>query len=237
MLESTKQDGITRLTLANDQRRNALAPELVRALSAALETAFHDGSRLIVLDGRGKAFCAGFDLSDLEEASHGDLLLRLVEIEQLLQLVYHAPTPVIALGHGPCFGAGADLFAACAHRIAAPDARFMFPGPRFGLVLGTRRLAARVGDDAAWRIVSTTEKLDATAALSLGIATEIAPVEDWPARVESIAASLEPIEPLTHGRLLAVTKRDHRDADLADLVRSAAVPDFKQKLQSYVAGR
>jgi len=122
------------LTLNRPDSANALSPDLVEALLAEITTA--TDIRLCVIKAEGRNFCAGFDLSDIDGLSDGDLLLRFTRIETLLQAVHHAPFPVIALAQGHVIGAGADLFAACWQRIAAPNAKFRFPGWQFELALG-----------------------------------------------------------------------------------------------------
>src|SRR5688572_31115635 len=127
----------------------------------AVDYAGGDGTRLLILDGAGNHFCAGFDFTDYQNASDGDLALRFIRIETLLQALYHAPYETLALAHGRVFGAGADLVASCGVRVAAPDTAFRLPGLRFGVVLGTRRLASRIGTDNARDVLSASRTFDA----------------------------------------------------------------------------
>ena len=117
----TREDDVLLLTLNRGSKANSLTPTLVEDLIAALDQP--DNVRMAVIRGEGKHFCAGFDLSDISELSDGDLLWRFVRIELLLQKIYHSPFPIVALGHGQIVGAGADLFVACWHRVAAPCAK------------------------------------------------------------------------------------------------------------------
>ncbi|MFA5916399.1 MAG: enoyl-CoA hydratase/isomerase family protein, partial [Burkholderiales bacterium] len=156
-----KTGPVSTLTLNRPDKANALDAGLVDALAAAVEAAQHDGTRLLVLKGNGRNFCAGFDFGGCEGASEGDLLLRFARIELLLQAVYHAPFATLALAQGRNFGAGVDLVLACGSRIAAPDAQFRMPGLKFGLQLGTRRLAARLGGDAARALLATSRTFGA----------------------------------------------------------------------------
>ena len=130
---------VTRLTLNRAQKANALSASLVEALLDAVEYAATDGTRLLILEGAGAHFCAGFDFTDVQAQSEGDLVLRFIRIETLLQALYHAPFETLALAHGRVFGAGADIVASCSQRIATPDTSFRMPGLRFGVVLGTRQ--------------------------------------------------------------------------------------------------
>jgi enoyl-CoA hydratase len=226
-------EGITRLTLNRPDKANALDAEIVEALLDAVLTAQAKETRLLVFDANGKHFCAGFDLGDLDEVSDGDMLLRLVRIETLLQTVYHLPFATLALARGRAMGAGADLFCACSQRVAAPGARFRMPGLAFGILLGTRRLAVRIGMDAARRIQNEIRGFDANEALRSGFVTEIAPEEDWP-RIEAQASTVAgTLSPEAAAALYRATITDGRAEDMADLVASASRPGLKARIQAY----
>ena len=166
-----RNDTVTRLTLNRPEKANALDAALVDALFAAVGAASSDGTRLLMFAGAGPHFCAGFDFSMVETQSEGELLLRFVRIEQLLQAVWHAPMATAVFAHGACYGAGADLICACERRIAAPGARFRMPGLRFGLALGTRRLVARVGAEPARHVLATSAVFDIEQAQTMGFMT------------------------------------------------------------------
>ncbi|MFO1197835.1 MAG: enoyl-CoA hydratase/isomerase family protein [Burkholderiaceae bacterium] len=227
MLRREHDAGVETLTLARAERGNALSAALVDALCDAVEGACADAKvHTLVLRGEGRHLCTGFDLSDLESSSDGDLLARFVRVETLLAALWHAPVRTVACAQGRTWGAGADLFAACDVRRAAPDATFRFPGAGFGLVLGTRRLAERVGADTARRWVTGAEEADAAQALRTGLATEIA--DDLRAPLPAPA-----IDRATAAAVRAATRADHRDTDLAALVRSAAAPGLKRRIAAY----
>lgn len=228
-----KQDGTTNITLNRTDKANALGPDLVENLLAAVTAAATDGTRLIVLRGEGKSFCSGFDLSDLDIVTDGDLVHRLIRIETLLQAVYHAPLPTLALAHGRVFGAGADLFCACSRRIAAPGTSFRMPGLGFGIVLGTRRLKVRVGEDAARHIQNSGLTFDAAEALRLGFATDMIDMADWPQAAADAGTAAQNLGPQATADLFRVTATDTRDADMADIARTASVPGLKARIQAY----
>jgi enoyl-CoA hydratase/carnithine racemase len=231
-----KNGGIATLTLNRPDKANALSAALVEALAAAVETAYRDGTRLLVLQGNGRNFCAGFDFGGFEEASDGDLLLRFARIEILLQSVYHAPFATLALAQGKNFGAGVDLALACGTRIAAPDAEFRMPGLKFGLQLGTRRLAARIGADAARALLCASKSFVAEEGLRIGFLQQIAAPQAWPGLIERAAAEAQQLSPAAAARMHAATVTDSRAADLADLVRSAIEPGLKERIREYRKG-
>ncbi|MFC7472939.1 enoyl-CoA hydratase/isomerase family protein [Dankookia sp. GCM10030260] len=230
---ASRADGVATLGLNRPDRGNALGPELVEALAEAFDRAVSHGARLVVLRGEGRHFCTGFDLTDLETLSDGDLLLRAVRIEQLLQRIHAAPVTTLAVATGRTFGAGADLFAACDRRIAAVGASFAFPGPAFGLVLGTARLAAMVGRDRAREVLLAGRELTAEAAVMAGLATAVLPAEAIPAEIARAAADAARLDPDTVAALHRRTGQAEADADLAALVRSAARPGLKQRILDY----
>ena len=220
------------LTLNQPERGNALDATTVETVMAAVERAPADGAGLIVIGGEGRHFCTGFDLTGLDRASDGDLLLRFVRIERLLRLVYESPVPVMALAKGPVIGAGADLFCAATHRIAAPAATFRMPGWRFGLALGTRRLADRVGSDVARLLLLEDRTFDAELARTIGFATDIAPEPGWPAAIAA-ASGNNMLARDAAAALLSLTVARHGEADMAALVESAGRPGLRERLQAY----
>ena len=175
----THHNRVTTCTLNRPDKLNALNADLVEGLLQAMENAAAKNSQLVVFRGTGRAFCAGFDLSDLAAMSDADLLYRFVRIETLLQAIYTAPMPTLALVQGRCFGAGADIVAACSQRIASPDSSFRMPGLQFGIVLGTRRLATLIGSDAARDILQTSRVFDADHAHVCGFLTAVVKQDDW----------------------------------------------------------
>ena len=232
-LSRDAENGVTRLTLNRADKANALNGEMVDAVLDALDAVKQDGTRLLVIDAEGRHFCAGFDLSDLDDVSDGDLVLRFVRIETLLQTLYHLPIPTLALAKGRAMGAGADLFCACNQRIAAPETKFRMPGLAFGIVLGTRRLVARIGPDAARRVQAETQTFDAAAARDLGFATEVAAEAHWPAQIDAAATAAGTLDLAAVNALFRVTVEDTRAQDMADLVASASRPGLKARIQAY----
>jgi enoyl-CoA hydratase len=224
MLKLTREGGTATLTLAQAARGNALSAPLVEALLQAVEQAQRDATvHTLVVRGEGPHFCTGLDLSDLESSRDADWLHRLVRIETLLGALWHAPFHTVAVAQGRAWGAGADLFAVCAQRIALTDSSFRFPGAQFGIVLGTRRLAERVGAEQARAWVLNGLEVDAAAAMQAGLAT---------ATLQTVLG--EPVvDAHTAAAVRAATRTDHRDADLAALVRSAAQPGLKARIAAY----
>lgn len=227
------ENHVTRLTLNRPQKANALSASLVEALIDAVEYAATDGTRLLILDGAGSHFCAGFDFTDAQVQSEGELALRFIRIETLLQALHHAPCETLALAHGRVFGAGADIVASCGIRIAVPGTTFRMPGLRFGVVLGTRRLVHRVGADQAREILSTSRTFDATEALAAGFLTGIKTQDEWPALIAAAQSAAETLAPAAAAALHRRTVADSRAEDMAELARSVSTPGLKERIRKY----
>lgn len=231
MLLVDQGEGILTLTLNRPESANALSPALVEELIAALVSA--GDFSLCVIRGEGKHFCAGFDLSDLETLSDGDLLWRFLRIEQLLQLVQHAPIPVMAMVQGQVVGAGADLFAACWRRVAAGNARFRMPGWNFELALGTRRLTQLIGRDAARDMLIDTKVLSAVEASACGLASDLAEPAEWPAVIEVALQRARALPPRALRDMLELTATDTRTEDIAAIVTTAGRPGLRDRVVAY----
>lgn len=241
MLQTRNHQGITTLTLDRADKGNALSAALVEALIEQVSRALGDKeTRALVFNANGKHFCTGFDLSGLATSSEGDLLHRFVRVEHLLQLIWSAPVRTVVLVQGRTWGAGADLFAACEVRLCTQDTTFRFPGVRFGLALGTRRLAERVGDDQARRWLLDGLEVNANdavrAALANGFRAETGGAGELAGNAETIfAIGHEAVDRESGAAIRALTRRDDADRDLAELVRSASRPGLKARIERYVA--
>ena len=229
----TRESEAVLLTLDRPSRANALDPSLVEAILEVLDAAEAAPGDMLVIDGAGTGFCGGFDLSSLVEETDASLLHRFVRIEMLLQRIARFPKRTVAYAHGFAWGAGADLLCVCDRRIAAPDCRLSFPGSRFGLVLGTGRLAARVGARSAQALLEAPGPVRAEEAGDL--VTDLVSPEDWPAfRTKMICR-----HPADAGALPLLLARarplDQDETDMAALVRSAARPGLKERIARYRA--
>lgn len=227
--------GVATVWLDRPERGNALSAAAVETLAAQVDGALADaGVHTLVLRGRGRHFCTGFDLSGLDGETDDSLRHRFVALERLLQAVWHAPVRTVAVATGRAWGAGADLFASCDIRACAPDATLRFPGSAFGILLGTRRLVELLGWDRARPLVMEGATVDAPGALAAGLATDMVAddIEAWLAK-----RCAPPVaDRATLAAMRAACRPDHRDADLAVLEASASRPGLKRRIDDYRSG-
>ncbi|NPC58525.1 enoyl-CoA hydratase/isomerase family protein [Caenimonas soli] len=226
----------TFITIERPEKGNSLSASTVLAISAAVRSCYEDGTRLLVLRGAGRHFCTGFDLSNLESETNDTLLARFVRVELLLQDVYHAPFATLAIASGRAMGAGADLFCACDQRWALESASFAFPGAAFGLVLGSSRLANRVGTTRAREWIRSGETVGAADALNAGLVDRVVEEGDVDGGIEALASQSVRLGPAAMKAIHAATlaaEEASRDRDLRALVLSASAPSLMRQIDSY----
>jgi len=231
----TVEDAVMTVSLARPEKANALSCDMSDGVVAAMDEARASDVRAIVLRGDGRHFCAGFDFGDFEALTDGDLSLRFLQVEEMLQAVFHAPAPVLALVQGRAIGAGADLAAAAMRVVATSKTSFQMPGPRFGVVLGTRRLAFRIGNVAARHIQIENRPVPAEEAKALGLVDDLVEQEDWDETTATFAEAYTRLDLDVVRALADVTRPDTRDADMAALARSVAKPGIKERIAAFRA--
>lgn len=185
-------DGIATLTLNRPAALNALNAELRSQLVAAL--ARMDGRedvRVIVLTGRGRAFCAGLDLRELD-ASDRDVSANVAETD-LGAALTALETPIIAAINGLAVTGGFEITLACDMVIAAESAWFQDTHAKVGLMPGwglSQRLQRTVGASCAKEISLTARRIPATEAARLGFVNRVVPDAEFPAAVQALAAEI-----------------------------------------------
>jgi len=186
-------DGVAVLWLNRPDKLNALHRPLWDDIPAAVATLDADpATRVIVLAGRGKAFCAGIDLVDHAPAlagggsisGRGDspvarrraLYEDIQRYQRTASCLAETDKPVIAAVHGACLGAGMDLITACDLRLASAGATFSVRETRIAMVADVgvlQRLPRIVGEGVARDLVLTGRDIDAARALATGLVTEV----------------------------------------------------------------
>lgn len=232
MIRVETHEGVAVLSLNRPSRANALSDAMVEALEESIAGVFATPSiHTLVLTSDGEDFCTGFDIEGIEAAGDGEVLLRLIRVEAVISSLWHAPMQTVCFAPGRTWGAGGDLFVACDRRIVAPGATIRFPGAQFGVVLGTRRLAERIGPHAAEQVVAHAQTVDAESAVQCGLVNEIRER----AELGRILAECAPpgVSRETLADLRAAIRPDRRDEDLLALVKSASKPGLCDRILKY----
>jgi 2-(1,2-epoxy-1,2-dihydrophenyl)acetyl-CoA isomerase len=194
MLRIDDADGVRTLTLDRPERLNALTPALSKSLHEALVDCSRDpGVKTVVLAGAGRGFCSGFDLAGgegnpdpiAEQWSQEpiwwepeQLASRMAEDAQIAILLHRMGKPTIASIRGAAAGSGLVLAAACDLRIASQTAVFktaFASAGRCGDPGGSYLLTQLIGPARARELYLLDEKIEAEAALAMGLVTRVVP--------------------------------------------------------------
>ena len=171
---SRPAEGVAVVELDDPDRANALSVDLSADLAQTMATLGDDADvRAVVITGRGRAFCAGADLSQLGESREEGLRV----IYEGFLAVAESPLVTVAAVNGAAVGAGANLALACDVRVAGPGARFDCRFLQLGIHPGgghTWMLRRLVGPQTAAAMLLLGEVLDADAAVAHGLAWESA---------------------------------------------------------------
>ena len=152
-----ENDGIEVVTLDRPERRNALDHGTLVELRSAVNGAQGRGARVLVLTGGGVNFCAGADLSTVEDEAFVALL------RDTLETLRRVPIPVVAAIRGPALGAGTQLALACDLRLATVGATFGIPAGKLGLTVDhwtVQQLSRQAGHSIARAMLVGAEVFD-----------------------------------------------------------------------------
>lgn len=181
------------LTINREARRNAINPDVIAGIHAAVLGAATDGTRVIVLTGAGsKAFCAGADLS----VGTGTFAMGLDEpttdFGRLARAVRESGVPMIGRVNGACVAGGMGLLGLCDLAVAADHARFGLPEIKVGvfafqvLVYLRNTLSGRHINE----LCLTADLIDAARAREMGLVNFVVPAEGLDAEVDRLVSRI-----------------------------------------------
>jgi enoyl-CoA hydratase/carnithine racemase len=195
-----ERDGpVIHLTLNRPERRNALSCGLLAELKAALtEIAADPVARVVVLAGRGPAFCAGHDLGEMVGRPQEEYRDLFSLCSRAMLGLRRLPQPVIARVHGVATAAGCQLVAACDLAVAAEGATFATPGVKIGLFCTTPMvpLVRAVPAKPALEMLLTGAPISARRAYELGLVNRVVPPEELDAAVSGYVDAILATSPL-----------------------------------------
>jgi enoyl-CoA hydratase len=221
---------------------NALNGELVEALLAALDAAEADDEvRVIVLAGAGRAFCAGYDLTEEAESSIGGPVvwreLLAADVAMTLRFL-DSPKPVIAQIHGYALAGGLELAMACDLVVAAEGTMVGEPEIRYGSAPVTLLMPYLVGQKATRELLLTGDLVDAAEARRIGIVNRVVPADRLEAEVDALADRLARTPPEVMGPTKRMLNRAMDAAgfrlaveaglDLGAIINAADTPEQRE---------
>jgi len=196
VLTTTDEYGNVTLTLNRPEVHNAFDPEMVRALTAALNAIAKDKSiRAVVINGAGKSFCAGADIAHMRQSARFTKKQNFEgasESARMFHALYSLNKPTIAAVHGAVRGGGCGIVAACDIAIATRTATFRLSEVKIGVIpaMISPYVIGAIGERQSRRYMLSGETFDAAEAWRIGLAHDIVEEADLQARVGAMLGQL-----------------------------------------------
>jgi enoyl-CoA hydratase len=224
-------DAITIITLDRPERRNALDHATLGELLDALEAATARPTRVLVLTGAGGHFCAGADLTGVEDAAFA------TSLQAVLDALRTTAFPTIAAIEGAALGAGTQLAVACDLRVATDDASFGIPAAKLGLMVNhwtVQRVEMLFGPSTARAVLLAAEVVKGDEARRIGVVNRSGALPE----AMSWATQIATLAPLTiAGHKLMLNKLEEAPAPDAEVAAAFAraweSEDFAEGLDAF----
>jgi methylglutaconyl-CoA hydratase len=221
-----RTDGVVQLTLNRPQKRNALTREMLAELLARLnDVASLADVRCVVLAANGPAFCAGMDLTQMQEtAARSDAPSIWRSDTQMYHDVvlalFQLPMPTLAVVQGGAIAGGLGLVLACDLVLAADTAIFSLPEPKRGITAAivTPLLVYRTGPAGAALLLLSGAAIDSRRAQQLGICQTVVEATQLDASADELVQSVLSGAP----GALVLTKRQLRTSTAGNLAAQLA---------------
>ena len=223
---------VATITLDRPDARNALDRELMVELTQMISALSGDGTRVIVLTGAGKAFCAGADIEWMRKArdlDHDANVADAAMARTMFETIDACPRPIIARVNGHALGGGAGLVACADVAVAVSGATFGFTETRLGLIPAavSPYVLRTIGPGHARALFTTGERFDAQRALAIGLVHRVCE----PDRLEHAVADYVLAYLASGPDAIAAAKQLVRDA-----TAGLALPDLPERLAITRAG-
>ena len=192
LIEIEEHGPVALIRLNRPDKLNALSAALERELGAALDDARVRPAGAIVVAGNERAFSAGADMGEIQEAGAADALAYYRDTGGVYERIARLPQPTIAAIRGWCLGGGFELALACDFRIADAAATFGLPEVEIGIIPssgGTVRLVKAIGALRAKELILLRRRLPTAQVAELGLVTEVVDGDPEP-RALAVAAEL-----------------------------------------------
>lgn len=238
---------IARIALKRADKLNALDKSMIVALAEAAQAIeVSRQTRVAILSGEGKAFCAGGDIAAWSGLPALEMWRDWTRLgHRAFEALARLRQPLIAALSGHAFGGGLELAAVADIRIAETGIKLGLPETGLGMApgwSGTQRLVRRFGAGVVRRMALTGLMLTAEEALALGLVDEVVPVGEALNRAEALAADVAGRGPLATQMVKAMinaAEGEDRDAPIEGFAGalSAGTEDLAEGVAAFRAKR
>jgi enoyl-CoA hydratase/carnithine racemase len=196
-------EAVTRLTISNPSRRNALDHEILDAIAEVLPQ-LNRGieNRCVLITGAPPLFSAGYDIAGIPEESFERDAEALVAhpFHAAMEAIARHPWPTVAAINGHCLGGGLELAVTCDLRICAAGAKLGMPPAKLGLIYGhtgLRKFLDTIGLARTKELFLTGRNLDGARADAIGLVNEVVADEELEREAVALAAAVAENAPLS----------------------------------------
>lgn len=240
------RDEVAIIRLVRGPKRNALSDGLILAIRDTFDK-LPASIRAAVIDGEGPHFCAGLDLSELQDRDAGQGLMHSRMWHDALERVQYGPVPVIAALHGAVVGGGLELASACHIRVADSSTFYALPEGSRGIFVGgggAVRIPRLIGAARMTDMMMTGRVYNAEDGERAGFAQYLVPEGTAFDKALELAQRIAQNAPLTNYALMhALPRIAEQSADqgfltealMAAIAQSA--PEAKQRVRDFLEGK
>ena len=187
LVKVESSEGITTITMARPEKRNALTQELCDGLYEAYRAFEAGGDQVAILQADGPAFCVGADLKNPPSAMW----------KAVPDVSYKLSKPVIAATQGWVIGGGICLVMTCDLMVSADTTKFMYPEAKVGVFGGLMPgIVSRMPHKVAMEFLLIGEELPVERAYQVGFVNKIAPKGQHIVQAQEMAAKIAGNAPL-----------------------------------------
>jgi len=244
-------DGIATVTLNRPDVHNAVDEAVIDAFHKALvKVERDDRARMVVIGGHGTSFCAGADLNWMKRTAGYDQdqnRREALAFANMLRTLDTLGKPTIARVHGPVYGGGVGIVAACDIAIGSREAVFCFSEVRLGLIpaMISPYAVAAIGARRARRYMLTAERIDAAEAYRIGLLHDLCEAENLDENIAALVSHVLRAGPAAMAAcktLIAQVAHREIDAPLVDhtaraIAATRASPEGREGIAAFLDKR
>ena len=188
------KNGVSRIILNDPKTYNSLSLDTINSLITAFKILNQDKkSKVIIIEGAGKGFCAGHNLKEIQSLNNKSSYQKLFNqcSKLMLQIINHKK-PIIAKVHGAAFAAGCQLVASCDLAYSTDDTIFATPGVNIGLFCSTPMVALsrKVNRKKSMKMLLTGEPIKANYAKEIGLINDCFPSSKLEKEIMKVAKTI-----------------------------------------------
>ncbi|MEN9383663.1 MAG: 2,3-dehydroadipyl-CoA hydratase [Pseudomonadota bacterium] len=245
-IQLSMQGDVAVVRLCRPAKRNALSDGLILALRDVFQN-LPKNARAAVIHGEGEHFCAGLDLSELQERDAGEGVFHSRMWHAALECIEKGNVPVVAALHGAVVGGGLELASACHIRVADESTFFALPEGTRGIFVGgggSVRVPKLIGAARMADMMLTGRVYNAADGERIGLAQYMVPAGTSLEKALELATRIATNAPLTNFALIHALPRiaeqpaDHglfTEALMSSIAQSA--PEAKARVRAFLEGK